>query len=152
MSLFSICCGKDWAQTGEIGGLCAITSCFDQRWDGTADMAGVLQGLVMGSPGRTGWDDEECMVLWGFLFWECHGDSWSSSFWVNEESVERCGSDLAVGQHGLPGGCLQEGVSVNEWGAVDIVYLEFLRVVAVPLVTASSTKWWKYRLDKWTVR
>lgn len=38
------------------------------------------------------------------------------------------------------GRCLQEALSVNEWGAVDIVHLEFLRVVAVSLVTSSSTK------------
>lgn len=82
-------------------------------------------------------------VPWRFLKFFLLGE-WGVSWevWVR----------LAVGQHGLPGGCLQEGVSVNEWGAVDIVYLEFLRVVAVPLVTSSSTKWWKYRLDKWTVR
>lgn len=49
----------------------------------------------MGSPGRTGWDGEGCTVVWGFLFWECHGDCWSFSFWGNEESVERCSSRSA---------------------------------------------------------
>lgn len=50
----------------------------------------------------------------------------------------------------LVGAC--RSLSATEWGVVDIVYLDFLRVVAMSLVTSSSTKWWKYRLDRWTVR
>lgn len=52
----------------------------------------------------------------------------------------------------LVGACRRLSQWSGEWGAMDIVYLEFLRVVAASLVTSSSTKWWKYRLDRWTVR
>lgn len=85
---------------------------FWSAWGGTADMAGVLQGLVMGSPGRTGWDGEGCTVLWRFLLWECHRDSWSYSFWVNEESVESCGSGLAAGQQGS---CWKVPAGASQW-------------------------------------
>lgn len=93
-----------------------ITSCFDQRWGGTADMAGVLQGLL------TGWDCEGCTVVgifvvrlpWRLLKFFLLGE-WGVSWegWVRPNK----------GSVGDVGRCLQEALSVNEWGAVDIVHL-----------------------------